>query len=201
MRWWGVRRYRYTGMTLVELMMALAGTGFVGAAVVTMLFAIGRGTEHDRDLRALVVQAKLIDARLGAAIRGSTMVLALSDDALVLWIDDFNDDGKPNLSEIRRIELVEGELRSCRAPDDLPAQNDHAWDLASDWDALTRNLRGTASFPSETWATGVEAWSVKLNDADVQVARLVSYRVTIRIGNTHEPVINAAALRTTGAGA
>ena len=50
--------HKRKGLTLVELMLALAGTAFVGAAMSAMLFSITRGTQERTDLRKFVVKQK-----------------------------------------------------------------------------------------------------------------------------------------------
>lgn len=185
-------------MTLVELLMALAGTSFVGAAVVSMLFVMSRGTQDDRDMRTFVVQYKTIDARLGAAIRGASMVLDKGDDYLVLWMYDEDDDGRPSLAEVRRIAWSDGVLTSFSAPKDLPAADNIIWDLTTNWNAVTTVLAGTVIFPEEVWAMNVSDCVVTLDNAEPQASRLVSYRVTLTVGGVSDVAINAAALRNRG---
>ncbi len=186
------------GLTLVELLLAIIGTALVSTALAAMLAATAFGTSNRTDVRSVAVKHKVIAGRLGAAIRSSKMVLAEGDDYLVLWMDDADLSGQPNLSEIRRIERdnATNELRSYKAPDSLNPADDTEYDLAiDDFNAETNSIKGTANFPQTLWAAGVTAWTITLDDADAQSASLVSYRMTIARGELVDTTIGATALR------
>ena len=51
---------RRLGLTLVEMLMALAIMGLIGAAIASMLTAVSYGTSDTRDLRSLVPLPKLV---------------------------------------------------------------------------------------------------------------------------------------------
>ena len=182
-------------MTLIELLLALAGTAMVGVAIATMLVAVAYGTQSDKDLRTLVVKYKTVDGRVSASLRGSHMVLAQGSDYLVLWMFDTDGSAAPNLSEIRRIECANGVLTSYKAPDNLDPLYDVAYALADDFDAITAAIKGDATFPGEIWATDVTDWTIALNENDPQAATLVSYRLTFQAGILSDIAINAVALR------
>lgn len=190
------RPSRRRGLTLVELLIGLAITGIVGAAIASMLFGAARGTDAANDRRAAMVRLRTATTRLAAAIRGSHAVLAADDDLLVLWIDDFDADGRVAVAELRRIERDEATdtLRSFTATDNAPATS---WDPASDFEAITDGLVDKSYFPAEPWATGVTDWSISLDDPDPQQATLVSYRLRIETdgGASADEVIASAALR------
>jgi autotransporter adhesin len=194
----------YAGLTLLELMLAVAGTALVSAAIAAMTSAVTHGTDSRTDLRTLLVRQKTITARLTAAIRSSTKVLAANDDGIVLWINDENASGTPNLSEIQRIVRDAGskEMLSFTAPDSLLPASDTSYDLTTtDFEAVTAAPEDTADFPSETWATNIDAWQIDLNHADAKQASLVSNRLTLTTGTLGTPgtlrdiTIAAAALR------
>lgn len=188
------------GLTLIELLLAVAGTGFVAAAVAMMLSAIATGTNSRNDLRQSVVRQKTIMARLTAAIRSSHMVLAADDDLLVLWTSDADGSETPNLGEIRRIErdAATGELRSYVAPLDLAPGANTEFSLATDFEAATDGIKGDANFPEDVWATGLTSWTITINADAAQDASLVSSRIVVGPGNIQETIIGAAALRNRG---
>ena len=188
-------RSRRRGLTLIELLLALAGTAFVGAAVASMLVAVSYGTRADKDMRTLVVKHKTIDARLSGAIRASCTVLEQSDDLLILWMYDADGNAQPNLAEVCRIERASDVMTAYRAPDDLDEADNVAWPLDADFDALTAALKGGASFPGEIWATRMTEWTIALDAADASEARLVSYRFTLAAGDMRDTAVNAVALR------
>ena len=195
------RAPRHRGLTLLELLLATAGTGFVATAIAMMLNAISFGTSAGTDLRQTVVKQKTITSRITSAIRSSYLVLAAEDDLLILWTNDTNADGEPNLGEIRRIErhAASKEIRSYEPPDNLASGSNTAYTLAStDFKSVTAALRGNASFPLETWATGISSWTVSLDQDAAQDAMLVSSRLTVDVGDFHEIALATAALRNQG---
>jgi hypothetical protein len=193
-------RGRSYGLTIVELLLALAGTAFVSVAIVAMLSAVASGTNSRTDLRSSVVRQKTVTARLSAAIRSSQMVLVADDDLLVLWINDNDANGEPNLAEIQRVErdAATGELCAYKAPLTLAEEDNTEYTLATDFDSVTNAIKSTGTFPREVWATGLHSWNVTFNADSPQDATLVSSRISIGEGNMRETVICAAALRNNG---
>ena len=190
--------YARGALTLVELLLAILGTVLVSMALAAMLAATAYATSNRTDVRSVAVKHKVIAGRMGAAIRSSKTVLDEGDDYLVLWMDDANLSGQPNLSEIRRIERdnATNELRSYKAPDSLLPADDTEYDLLTDdFNAQTNSIKGTANFPLTLWAAGVTAWTITLDDGDPLLASLVSYRMTIAHDELLDTTIGATALR------
>lgn len=187
--------HRVRALTLVEMLMALAITGMIGAAVASMLTAVTYGTNTSTDLRSLVVKNKTLSSRITAAVRGSAQLLDAGDGYLVLWTKDLNDSGEPDLLELQRIELdaVAEELTSY-TPD--PLATDVAYDLAADdFDAITTSLIGSSDLEGRLWATGVSQWTVTFDEADPLDAELVSFQLTLDGGVLTDTSINAVSLR------
>ena len=184
----------HSGMTLIELMLAMAATGIVGIGIASMLQAVSYGTSSSQDIRELVVKANVVDGRLAAAIRESQAVLADDDDLLVLWTYDGDGDGLPALHELRRIAYD-------AAADQLvvfTADEDHAvaiYALDDDFAAITEDLIDDDELTRETWADGITALQFTLDEADASDARLVSYRITLGAGTLEHVVASAVALR------
>jgi hypothetical protein len=197
-------------MTLVELLLGLAITALIGLGIMTVLFAVTRGTATQNDARGLVVKEKVVGGRVGAALRGSKMVLASGTDYVILWSADMRDPGPPSLSQLRRLERdSSGRLWSYAASfpadwtqDQIDAA-DTEYPFDSDFNAVTTALKtqmfGTQSaFPGALWGTAISAFSVTPNKANPQAATMMSYRVTILpgSGSTQSDVATgAAALR------
>jgi len=184
-----------SGLTLVELLMALAITALIGAAVASMLTAVTYGTDSSRDIRTLVVKNKTLSSRLTATIRQSAQLLDADDEYVVLWTKDLNASGAPDLLELRRIELdpVTDELTDY-TPD--PSATDVAYDLASDdFEAVTNTLITDGDLVGTLWATDVTGWEVDLDNADAQSAELVSFRLTLASGGLSDTSVNAVSLR------
>jgi type II secretory pathway component PulJ len=194
---------RRGGFTFVELMLAMVVTALVGAAISAMLFAVTRGTDDRADTRSLVIQHKTIVARFDAAVRSAKSILAVGSDYIVLWMGDSRVNGAPDLSEVRRVEYdaATHSLVSYKAV--FPAgytqaqidAADTAYTLSTDFAVATAALKGVSTFPAVTWCGSLYGWAVVLDDADVQTARLVSYRFTIGNSTRTGTVVGAAALR------
>lgn len=186
---------RSRGLTLVEMLMALAITGMIGAAIASMLSAVTYGTKSSNDIRSLVVKNKTLSARITAAVRGSVQLLDADDGYVVLWTKDLNDSGEPDLLELQLIELDAGadELTSY-----TPASGavDVAYELATDdFDAITTALIGSGDLDGALWATGVSLWTVDTDEADPQDAGLVSFQLTLDAGSLADTSITAVSLR------
>jgi type II secretory pathway pseudopilin PulG len=192
------RGQRQRGLTLIELLLALSGTALIGSAIVSMLFAVSYGTKADKNLRSLVTKQMTLRARIGALIRESSTVLEQGDGYLFLWLHDADESGQPNLDEIALIEFdpAEQTLSVYRAPDS-PSSNP-AYDAAGDFVSQTVGVKGGADFPAERWASGITAFTLTLDDADAQSARLVSFRLTLAAGEERDTAIGASALRNVG---
>ncbi len=192
------RARRARGMTLIELLLAVAGTALVAAAIAAMLVATSYGTESRTDMRELIVKHKAISTRLSAAIRSARMVLEQGDGYIVLWLADTNEDGQPNLAELRRLERhgATNALRSYIAPADLDETDNTAYDLdTTDFGTETDSIKGSANFPEALWATDVTGWDLTLDDADARLARLVTWRLALRAGDMTDTAVGVAALR------
>lgn len=182
------------GLTLLELLLALAGTAVVGAAVTMMLTGVAYGTQSSKDLRTLVTKQMALRARIEAEVRESQTILDQGVGYLILWGEDADDSGTPNKSEIQVIELDAGAETITRyAPADGIADVEYA--LADDFRAVTDAYKGDSTFPGERWGTEVSSFAITLDDADPQLARFVSFRLGLRGGEVSATAIGGAALR------
>lgn len=202
-----VRPHRARGLTLVELMLAVAGTSLVGAAVAAMLVAVNAGSNTDNDMRGSVIRHQAAAARIQAAIRGSTLVLGAGEDWIMLWTYDLREDASPNLSELRLIERnAQGQVHSyqTRWPDAWDEQtidlNDTAYPLDADWASLRNTLKAIPDsqnpyFAPTLWFTDAQSLAFSFADPNVQLANVVGFRITLRVEQLPHDVIGAAALR------
>jgi len=186
---------RSGGLTLVELLLALAITGLIGAAIASMLTAVSYGTRSSTDIRSLVVKNKTLGARITAAVRQSAQVLDADDGYIVLWMSDLDGSGTPNLLELQRIELDTGsEQLISYTPD--PSATDVEYDIdTDDFDIVTTALIGSGDLVDELWATDVTAWTIDTDAADPPDATLVSFRLTLTAGGLSDTSVNAVSLR------
>src|SRR5689334_1045094 len=99
------RRTIHRGFTLVELLLSLITTAFIGLAVAMILQTAAYGTSTKRDARRIAVRSESTRDRMNDAIRNARAVLASGSTYLVLWMGDSNKNDQVNLSELQLIEL------------------------------------------------------------------------------------------------
>lgn len=194
------RMGRRRGMTLIELLLAIAGTGLVAAATAMMMHAVAAGTSSRGDMRQAVVRHKTVAGRVSTMVRSSYQVLAAQEDVLVLWLGDADGNKSPNLAEICRVErdAATSQLRCYRAEAGLDPAANTAYPIESDFAAVTEQLRDTALYPHQLWATGVSQWEVSIDADDPREAALISSRLTFDFSGMRDTAIAAVALRNTG---
>ncbi|MFA9478330.1 type II secretion system protein J [Phycisphaerales bacterium AB-hyl4] len=181
---------RHRGMTLIELILAVAITAVVGMAVVAMLSAVDYGTNSSRDLRELVVRSKTLTERINDLVHQADEVLAVGEDYIVLWVRDVeNLDGDTVYRhELRHLahDSNTNELHLYIAADTSP---NTTYDATADFSNLL------ATEQSRRLARGVASWQVELDPAEPADARLVTYRLALTVGGLQESIISSAALR------
>lgn len=191
---WVKRCTNVRGLTLLELLLALAGTAVIGAAITMMLTGVAYGTQSSKDMQGLVTRQMALRARIEAEVRESQMVLDQGVGYLILWGEDADKSGTPNKSEIQVIELDAGaEVVTRYAP--AVGITDVQYAQGDDLRTITNTYKGEATFPGERWGSGVASFSITLDHVDPQLARLVSFRLGLRGGEVSDTVIGAAALR------
>lgn len=178
---------RRSAFTLVELLIALTITALVGATTVSMLSAMSNGTDANRTVRELLVKTKMIDGRIRSAVRGSVEVIDSSNDHLILWKADENDDDAKQNNEVQLIERnsATNELHSYQNSADTNGFSTAA--------AFRSNA--IATYTSQRWATDVTASAITVTTTPAGSKALVSFRITVNSGSANETAIGAAALR------
>ncbi len=91
------------GFTLAELAIAAAITVVIGAAVTGVAVGLSNAQEHSEEYHRSLRNAQTASIRLPETLRRALLVTAGSDDRLVLWAEDTNDDGEINVSEVLKI--------------------------------------------------------------------------------------------------
>ena len=178
-------RHPARAFTMVEVLLALAITGLVSAAVAAMLVATSYGTSSEHDLRGVVVKGEILDARLSAAIRSSRTILETGTDYVVLWLGDVNTNGTADAADRWEVRLIEFDSGNERL-------NNYYDGGASGAYVDVDTFRGLVT--PATWATGVTTISF-VPDTAAPNTRLVSYRLTLQAGSLSETVVGAASLR------
>lgn len=99
-----IKRYgaQRRGVTLLEMMLAIAITAMVGLGVASMLLMISSSTQDSRDARSLLLRAHAGQIRLRSYLDTSLSLLDYdASQGLAAWLLDQRTLGEVNLSEIR----------------------------------------------------------------------------------------------------
>lgn len=107
------------GLTLVELLLALAVTSIVLSAVATLAFAMGRANETTSDMAVKQSQVRFATLKFSDLIRHGKLVCGMAGSDLAIWSGDTNDDGQINMNELVLIERGADHdyLGLCEFPD------------------------------------------------------------------------------------
>jgi len=96
-------RGRRTGLTLVEMLLAMSITAMVGAGIATMMNVLGRDVGLQYEARAVLVRTNSAQARLSAYVAPARCILDVDEERLVLWLEDSRESDTVHASEIRWI--------------------------------------------------------------------------------------------------
>lgn len=193
------RRRRRHGLTLLELVLALGATGFLGLAISAMLTAVAYGSQTADGLQHLVTRHQVLAGRVGNAIRGSRQVLDHSPTEIVLWYDDLNDNGVVEGTELMwlRYDGTARELKMDRP--DLSAPG--IFGAVTEPGPFTSYgfIRWGFDFVNwleeNTWSRNVSACEFTLNNADPLLATLVTVTVTFEENGQTDTMVHAFKLR------
>jgi type II secretory pathway pseudopilin PulG len=181
------------GMTLLELMLALVGTGLVAVGIVSMFGAVTYATDQQQDQHSLIAKRQTVVARIDHAIGRAEQVLEQDDGELVLWIEDKNDNDQPEASELQLIEHDADQNRVFSYTADAQG-SDSTLSLGGTLDRLIRKLFEDDVYKKEIWARGVTDWSVQLDADDPADTKFVSHRITLTQGPQQTTAVSAAGL-------
>lgn len=198
--------HRTNGLTVVELVVAMAVTSMVALTVTGAFMALNTAVEHSDEHYLHVQTARCVSRLVQAALRKSKLVTAAEQGGLVLWAGDTNEDGKINISEVLvfRYLDVESKLEQAKVvfPDSMDPDTRAALDVhkaLADLDdvAAVREMMAT-DFPdyycNEELATHVLSHSVYPDEA-APLTRMLKLRVTIGTARRSITVYPSGALR------
>lgn len=117
------RHHVRRGLTLLELLLALAVTVLTGAAASAITLAVSRGLSGITAGRSATQRAHLIQSRLRAVTDPASCLLASDvEKGLAVWSQDSNADGRVNVNELRVVWIDSAEstlnLEFVKFPDD-----------------------------------------------------------------------------------
>lgn len=193
----GRRPVGRTGFTLMEMLLALAVSSMIAITVVMMLAGLASATQEKTDVRRATVKRQVAIVRLGRLLRGAAMVLANGDDHIVLWKGDTRNNGRPDLSELLRVEYDPGahEVSTYEGMVPLDPASDPTYKLADDFSALTASLAGTSAFPRTVTLQAVTSWDLELDNLLVQSARMMRLGLAIGSESGEDEAIIISTLR------
>lgn len=188
------------GLTLIELMIALAITGLIGVGIASMMTMVATGTRGDIDGRSSVLQTHAAGLRLRAYLDDALCVLQHDPDrGVVIWLHDVGADGRVNPSEIRvlwwnadagsivaeRVHYPEGWTALLRQKIDEPVL------ASSDFFSLMESNRSQNRTIEQTMIEDLVDFTANFNTPDVADATSFNVLLTqlIGAGNTSEAMI------------
>ncbi|MEM6334189.1 MAG: hypothetical protein AAF823_12705 [Planctomycetota bacterium] len=188
-------RTRRRGLTVAELMLAMAGTSLVGLAVSAMVFATDRGSDEEKSVRSLVVESKVVSSRINAALRSCRRVLDVSSTRVILWTSDTDNDGLVDASEVGVIDHDPATTQLTYAT--------VASGIATEWDPATTSfvtpilaLQAANNLDATVWSNRVVTATFTTNNpADHISAALIAYQIEIAHAQLTEVTTHSVALR------
>ncbi|MHC4499965.1 MAG: prepilin-type N-terminal cleavage/methylation domain-containing protein [Planctomycetota bacterium] len=111
------KRYK-SGLTLVELLVALVVASIVLSAVATLAYAMGTANDVMGDTSHKQAQVRCATLRISKLIQHCKLICGTPGSDLAVWRADDNGDGQININELVYIERGDGEdyLRLCEFP-------------------------------------------------------------------------------------
>lgn len=194
------------GLSMLELMIALAVTALIGAATVGMLNAVSVGVDTRHDFRSVTIRSHHAQSRLAAYIAPSRCILHRDDNSLVLWFDDSRKSETVHISEVRWLifDPAKGEIAAYYVTfpptfsDLLISMFNSEHPASSDWMALfdTYQANPLATMNSMKLIDGLTSATTYLDTgANALDARHVTFHMTFEIRTGEFDTIGSAAIR------
>jgi len=159
------------GLTLIELIMALAITAMVAAAIGAMASAVASGEMSRRDNRGTVVRTYAAKTRLSAYLARCLSVLEIGTGNAVVWLNDWRRGGTVHASEIRWL-VFDSANKSIDVyyvdfPDEWNevqrALEDHEYAAGTDWSAVLNAYTSDGYVSNITLVDGVSSMTITTN--------------------------------------
>jgi pilin/secretion family protein with methylation motif len=176
------RTSRRAGLTLLELIIAIAITSMIGLGISSMLTMVAQGTSADQDRRTSVIRVHALNVRLRAYLSDALNFLQHdSRKGIVVWIHDIGSDRYVHLTELRVLwwDSVNGTLSSERIefPSNWSAYQVQIADLAvpasTDFFSLLNSYRASGYTVTEMLLDNIETLSFNFNNPNTQLATQV----------------------------
>jgi len=194
------------GLTLVELLIALAITVIAGLAIATVTTAMARGVTQSNDARGALQRALTAHARLREYLTTSLCVLAHDEEqGVAIWLNDDRANGQVNISEVRVFWFDPADdsgdmtLERVTFPEawdeDTLAANDITLADLDDPFTVMASMRDLGHTTTTTLADGIAGVGVASSHDSLQASNRVVVELDVRVGATGaERVLIAAGL-------
>ncbi|MHC4976495.1 MAG: PulJ/GspJ family protein [Planctomycetota bacterium] len=175
------------GLTLLELIIAIAITSMIGLGISSMLTMVAQGTRTDQDHRTSVIRVHALNVRLRAYLSDSLNFLHHDPSkGLAVWVHDLGSDRFIHLTELRVIWWDEAtstlSVERVEFPADWSSFQRQAADIAvasdTDFFSLVGSYRASGHTISETLLDNIQSFSLDFNNNDTQLATQVEVHVT-----------------------
>ncbi|MDP6633526.1 MAG: prepilin-type N-terminal cleavage/methylation domain-containing protein [Phycisphaerae bacterium] len=148
------------GFTLAEMLTSMLVMSIISLAVVSLTMSLTTAQEYSADFYRHVQIARNSLRRIERDINKSKLITAGNSNTLVYWLEDANENGDIELTELRLIttDLATGKVMLCRA--EFPAFWPPLW--KDQWDnamtvPIATNLNSAVSWiKNAQWAKQVE---------------------------------------------
>ena len=153
------------GMTLLEMMLAIAVMGLVGLGTTGMMSALTTGMVEQHDARSSMLRAGLSQARFSSYVSRCRCLLDLEETQLVLWLEDADGDNAIDGTEVRGIswEAAIGAVTIRWVADETGGilEDPYADPANVDWWSELAGLQQMAGLKSGslTLVSGVAGWT------------------------------------------
>ena len=191
------------GLSLLELLLAMAITIMVAAAITAMLGAVTAGVGNRRDSRAVMVLAHAAQSRLSAYIAPSRCILGVYGEDLAIWLSDDRESGTVHASEVRwlrfdpssrtiTVEYVSFPANWSKTACDL---EDEVYAANSDWLAVLADYRTNGWTASLVLIDSLTDAEITFDTPAAIDSRHIQYRLTFDTESGSGPISTAATIR------
>lgn len=194
---------RDRGMTMLELLLAIAITSLMALAMASVMTGVARGMTSAGDARSALQRAHAAFVRLRAYTEPARCLLQHdASRGFVIWLNDDKPGGTVNLREMRAVWFVPErgtlEVERVAFPAAWPAQLADSFDIAlatgSDFLSIIEQQRALGYTSAEVAGDGVRSWSLAYEGVGVESARRLRLTMELEAGGDRtETVLTAHA--------
>ncbi len=190
------------GLSMLELILALAITAMVGAAITGMLTSVAMGQRLRRDNRSFVIRTHALKSRLSAYIGPCRSLLMCDGTDLVLWLDDSRQGGTVHASEVRWLvfDAVNGrlEVHYVHFPDEWTdvskALEDHEYPYDTDWFSVYSSYDANDLIAGFTLLDGLDSLSITTDEPAPVDSRQAVYELGFETHGEAQPQTMSATI-------